>query len=691
MLSGTPPVTQPLPVRPDTLSYLDVYVYIGNDRASELHTVLGVFIWPGNTSTAVNADPSTTLEPLSTASTLSEHRVSRPHGVVLGMLIAACVLLLFLVIGGLGWIIVVRRHLKNQTSSTHQSNPVDHSADLTDARSQSTTPRWRQHESRSLQLTPNHGSFGTTSTRRRVRTAGQGTPEVSIQQSSPERVKNDSSTPTSSRKRAATLLQTIHSRAIRGSPRIGSNNSKGTLAPSLEITTRRTLSPRLGFGQLSPRIGLVEERPFTNSWCSALHMDPFQSPGRSTGLVGPARTPGDGENMAAGHDRPTSPTPNKGIWAGADQTMSVSELLSSPVAPDSSGGSSDHYDHEGNVGFMKSFSLGPVEPNMDDTPVSRQTRVHAMGSDSDLSVGTTKVGMLNRAGSYADRTNQLGIALLAPPANMYTSKPSHGSMGLSFDSFFSPMAIARESPVIQNAEVTEARYGDVSSERIVKIGRSQETIMTTYVTASEGISPSNETSKAGYDIPENIGIIGSPSTLHSQMAELDEISSPPLTLAGLEESPNESLSVEYGRADQSLRTLDSFPTIFRGSLTCFPQDVELYTPVLPPTNPNELRHREPSDIMLLPADDLSQGCTRLTRVGSLASMGEAVGRACSINGLGTSIILAQEVVCSDVHGEEDSILSHNLSEQVSEKEDSILSHEKHTISSTDSILVSKDI
>jgi hypothetical protein len=561
--------------------------------------------------------------------------------------------------------------------------------------------------SRSLPSTFNRATT-ITSTRRRVRTADHGieSPSKSVLQLSSEgtgaHVKE--STPRNARKRAATLLQTIHTRAIRGSPKIGFGNGSGSKASldSFSTTARKAFSPRLGLGQFSPRLELgqfpqsftIEESPkkedgslgvekspvYMNSWSSALQLDPFHSPKRDT-------------NSVSGVERPISPTPNKARYIGRNKTMSASELFlpASPVnepgtsaVVDKSGVSSDRYDHAGNFGFMDQTSM---QSGLN-TQVTPQAPV-----------------VLTRAESYAERTNQLGVALLTSPINMHT-KPANRALGITFDSFFSPVT-ERPSP--------EPRYGEVSSERMVKVGHSQETLTTAYVTASEsGVSPGAENGykspSTGHGIPEHAGVVGSPITLRSQIAELDSVATPlfvvdpDTTAAFVEETSNQlptigsssnSLSVEYGRADRSLRALDSFPAMLRGSLSCFPEDVSLNTPmmntpVLPSagTGRRDLTHREASDIMLLPADDLTQGCLVLTRVGEDSAEHDGIVGASS-DASALPFDVTQEVSSLAARSEEESILSPDLSERTTEQTDSIIScgRDSNMRSSVDSIMV----
>ncbi|KAH7313231.1 hypothetical protein B0J17DRAFT_687477 [Rhizoctonia solani] len=659
VLSGTPPIIQPPPVPLDTPSYLDIYIYIGADQSYRLRTVLGIIIRSRN----------------DTAIPTIDEQVPRPGGVILGMLIGASVLFVFLILGSLGWMVAMRRYFKQSHHPVTQPQ--------TSAHNQTYHPN-----NRSLPSTSNHAS-SLTSTRRRVRTADHGTtsPPRTALQLSPGRTKD--STPPSARKRAATLLQTIHTRAIRGSPKIGFGTSSRKMSPSLDsssTTARKAFSPRLGFGQFSPRLEdedgpkkerdslvvVIQESPgFMNSWSSALLLDPFHSPGRETHSVDDL-----GRNLKAGMtdlERPASPTPHKSLCVGGNKTMSVSELLRSRIVSDASaddsGVSSDRYDHAGNLGFLDNTLSAQIGSSTQVTPQPQAT--------------------LNRAESYAARTNQLGMALLSPPTTMHR-KSASGALGISFDSFFSPPT---------DRPLPEPRYGEVTSERVVRIGHSQETLTTAYVTASEsGVSHTgdqneSESPKAGHEIPEEIGITGSPSTLHSQMAEMNNIASSLLTVGDLKATarmessnqpckvgnPNQSLSVEYGCADQSLRALNSFPAMLRGSLSCFPEDVSLNTPILPSigTSRSELTHREASDIMLLPADDLTQGCLVLTRVGD--DSGEQEESRDNTSGI--SFVVTQEASNLVARSEGDSIMSPDLSEHATEQTDSIISPSRMAICS----------
>ncbi|KAJ1309430.1 hypothetical protein OPQ81_006206 [Rhizoctonia solani] len=622
----------------------------------------------------------------------TNERVPRPGGVVLGMLIASCVLMAVLFLGGMGWVVAMRGYFKQSQYPVAQPH-------------KSPEARTQDSKSRSIPPTSNHIS-SITSTRRRVRTADHGTPSplTALQLSELTR---DSTSP-SERKRAATLLQTIHIRAIRGSPKIGFGGNKAS--PSLDSSStmaRKAFSPQLDLGQFSPRFGsgqfsptleiedrrkkegslaiVIDESPgLMNSWSSALRLDRLHSPGRADS-VDSLRRETDLVDSFGEHRCPDSPTPNKVLCTGGNKTMSMSELFRSEATidatVDSSGVSPDRYDHDGNLGFMNNSLSTPTGSGGQVTPQPQP--------------------ILNRAESYAERTNQLSMALLSPPISMH-AKPVNEALGISFDSFFSP---ATERPP------QEPRYGAVSSERIVRMGHSQETLTTAYVTASEpsasplGGRPKHDSSSAGHGIPVHIGGIESPSSLHSQVAELDDIASPSLTTADLEvmgqaESSNrtlsagnlnQSLSVEYGPTDHSIRALDSFPAMLRGSLSCFPEDVSINTPILPSTGSSryELTHRESSDIMLLPADDLTQGCLVLTRVGDDSSEQEKSVTS-SENMGGVSFIVCQEASNLVVRSEEDSILSPDLSEHATEHTDSIVSREQdnNMRSSVDSIMVS---
>ncbi|CAE6357980.1 unnamed protein product [Rhizoctonia solani] len=686
ILTGTPPVAQPPPIPLGSPSYLDIYIYIGADRSYRLRTALGLIIRDSSDTTEANSTPIS-------ASIPADEQVPRPRGVVLGVLIAVCVLLALLALGGLGWMISMREYFKH--GGHHGTNP----------QSQSPT-KSHQSNSRSLPSTSNRAT-SITSTRRRVRTADHGaeSPSKSALQLSSGETGTKNSAPPSTRKRATTLLQTIHTRAIGGSPKIGFGNSGGSKASldSSSTTARKAFPPRLGLSQFSPRLGLgqlspsftIEESPkkengslvvekspvYTNSWSSALRLDPFRSPG------------GEADSVAGvEQERPVSPTPNKALRICGNKTMSVSELFlpdssvnnSGPCATvDGSGLSSDHYDHAGNIGFIDHAS--------NRSGSSTQATPHAPVA-------------LNRAESYVERTNQLGMALLTSPANIHM-KSANGALGITFDSFFSPVT-QRPSP--------EPRYGEVSSERMVKVGHSQETLTTAYVTASEsGVSPGAQNRYnspiPGQGIPEHVGAVGSPITLHSQTAELDNVATPSFIvhpdtttivreetsdrlLSG--ENPSSPPRVEYGRGDRSLRALYSFPAMLRGSLSCFPEDVSLNTPMfstpfLPSTGASrsDSTHREASDIMLLPADDLTQGCLVLTRIGEDSTNHHEIANTSGNTGALLSDV-TQEGSNLVARSEEDSILSPDLSEHGTEQTDSIISPEQDSNmrSSVDSIM-----
>ncbi|CAE6377608.1 unnamed protein product [Rhizoctonia solani] len=665
VLSGIPPVAQPL----NSASYLDIYVYIGSDRSHRLRTVLGIVIRDRNDTRTAASTP--------TALASVDEQVPQPRGVVLKMLIAACVLLAVLILGGLGWMVAMRGYFSQTRRPMVQSQSL---------------PRAQSHRSNSRSLPSSSNRVSSiTSTRRRVRTADHGTPSPSrpALELSPEQAKGPF--PPGTRKRAATLLQTIHTRAIRGSPKIGFTSNKASPSSDISSTTgRKGFSPRLGLGQFSPRLEIedrwrkgsgslavmTEESPgLVNSWSSALRLDPFHSPERKGNSVDALGRKAGSMDLPETQGRPASPTPNKGLCIGGNKTMSVSELFRSGIATDSivddSGVSSDRYDHAGNLGFMDNTSSAQ-------TAVSTQVTPQAQPG-------------LTRAESYAERTNQLGLALLSLPASMY-AKPTNGALGIGFDSFFSPAT---------GRPLAEPRYGEVSCERMVRIGHSQETLTTAYVTASEsGVSPTGEQPERDSTsaIPEEIEAIGSPSILHLQVAGLDH---PSLTVGDLQaarvESPDrpldvdldQSLSVEYGRADRSLRALDSFPLMLRGSLSCFPEDVSLNTLILPSTGSgqSQVTHREAFDIMLLPTDDSTQGCLVLTRVGDDSGEHEE-NEVTGDNTGGISFIVAHEASNLVGRSEGDSILSPDLSEHATEQTDSIISREQDSNmrSSVDSIV-----
>ncbi|ELU36555.1 nitrate reductase [Rhizoctonia solani AG-1 IA] len=678
ILRGTPPIAQPLPIPSGSPAYLDIYVYIGTDRSYRLRAVLGLIIREASEITEPNSAPTVSLVP-------TDQQASSPRGPVLGALITACVLLALLIIGGIGWMISMRGYFKqdhrySDTNSHHQS-----------------TIRPHRSNSPSIPSTSNRNT-SITLTRRRVRTADHEiqSPSKSGFQLSPGQNDTKGSSPHSARKRATTLLQTIQTRTIHGSPKIGLVNSTSRFSlDSSSITARKAFSPRLGLSQFSPSF-TIEESPkkekgslgiekspiYMNSWSSALRLDPFHSPGQKADSV-----------VGIERERPISPTPNKALRIRGNRTMSVSELFppdhlgneSGPgVAVDDSGISPNRYDHTGNLGFMNDNST-------------------QLGSSAQVTPQIPAI--LSRAESYVERTNQLGVALLNPPEDMHT-KPVNGALGITFDSFFSP---------VQGQSNPEPRYGEVSSERMVKIGHSQETLATVYVTASEsGVSPGvqsgQDSPNDGPGIPECV-VIGSPITLHSQIVEFDNVATSPFITGpdtmivskgeivyGALDTGNSSnsLRVEYGRADRSLRALDSFPAMLRGSLSCFPEDVSLNTPmlntpVLPSTGTvrSDLTHREESDIMLLPTDDLSQGCLVLTRVGE-NSVEQGEGADTNGNAGVLSFEVIQEASNLVMRSEGDSILSPDLSEHT-EQTDSIVSREQDSNmrSSVDSIMRAK--
>ncbi|KAF8671873.1 Nitrate reductase [NADH] [Rhizoctonia solani] len=678
ILRGTPPIAQPLPIPSGSPAYLDIYVYIGTDRSYRLRAVLGLIIREASEITEPNSAPTVSLVP-------TDQQASSPRGPVLGALITACVLLALLIIGGIGWMISMRGYFKqdhrySDTNSHHQS-----------------TIRPHRSNSPSIPSTSNRNT-SITLTRRRVRTADHEiqSPSKSGFQLSPGQNDTKGSSPHSARKRATTLLQTIQTRTIHGSPKIGLVNSTSRFSlDSSSITARKAFSPRLGLSQFSPSF-TIEESPkkekdslgiekspiYMNSWSSALRLDPFHSPGQKADSV-----------VGIERERPISPTPNKALRIRGNRTMSVSELFppdhlgneSGPgVAVDDSGISPNRYDHTGNLGFMNDNST-------------------QLGSSAQV---TSQIPAIpSRAESYVERTNQLGVALLNPPEDMHT-KPVNGALGITFDSFFSP---------VKGQSNPEPRYGEVSSERMVKIGHSQETLATVYVTASEsGVSPGvqsgQDSPNDGPGIPECV-VIGSPITLHSQIVEFDNVATSPfitgpdtmivskgeIVYRALDTgNSSNSLRVEYGRADRSLRALDSFPAMLRGSLSCFPEDVSLNTPmlntpVLPSTGTvrSDLTHREESDIMLLPTDDLSQGCLVLTRVGE-NSVEQGKGADTNGNAGVLSFEVIQEASNLVIRSEGDSILSPDLSEHT-EQTDSIVSREQDSNmrSSVDSIMRSR--
>ncbi|KAG9079733.1 hypothetical protein FRC06_007549 [Ceratobasidium sp. 370] len=684
VLGGTPPALQPAPVPANTLSYINVYVFVGGNQGYTVRTTLGISIRSVNASAPLEPAPSPTLSPAAPVVTLasSPPSVSGLHGPILAIMIAACALLLVLVLGGLSWLLAMRRHLKEQCVSDRHAG--DNAAG---PRGRSRTARWPRTTAHSLSFAPpSHGASAiTTSTRRRVRTVDHGSPTTTSNQPSLEPVPASPGKPVESRKRAATLLHTIHTRAIRGSPRIGS--SKGTLSP--DLSSRRGFVPRASSGQASPRIGTRikrEELPkveqtrrdeFTNSWCSALHMDPFQSPGASVGLDdnGKARQAdiGASPTMESGRiaaERPMSPTPEKVVWGIGHRTMSLSELRGSlaeaGLVVDSSGGL-----QAGEVG-TDSGGVSPTaaDSNQEGTPTPRASQIHATATSSEDSLAQKR---LERHETYAERTSQIGMALFtSPPETRSPKNTAATALGLSFDSFFSPKSAMEEDTFEE--EAAEPRYRDVASERMVRIAPSQETMATTYVTAPESGTPNtlgDRSSSAGHGQPEIIGVIGSPSTGHSRIVELDDIPSPLLTEPDVEktEVSNQSLSVGYAGADQSLRVLDSFPGMLRGSLSHFPEDVEVNTPVIPSISRAALSYRESMDILLLPEEDLDQGCIRLARVASVERQNRA----------GDQSYVGNESTSQKFRGNastEDSIISPNLSGQKSTRDDSILSRTK---------------
>ncbi|KAG9088116.1 hypothetical protein FS749_002406 [Ceratobasidium sp. UAMH 11750] len=671
---------------------MDIYVFVGDDDRT-LRTTLGISIRPGNSSAPLGPATGPTQSPGAPVVTLAPSPpVLGLHGSILAVMIAACALLLVLVLGGLSWLLAMRRHLKEQGVPDRHAHSGDSS---TEPRGRSPTARWPRTTAHSLSFVPpSHGvSTITTSTRRRVRTTDLGSPTTVSHPSSVEPAPPSPEKPVESRKRAATLLHTIHTRAIRGSPRIGS--SKSTFLP--DLSSRKGFLPRASSGQASPRIGTrikKEELPtveqtrrdeFTNSWCSALHLDPFQSlatsieldngQARQTGSQTDIGTSAPMESGKIAAERPKSPTPKIAVWGRGHRTMSLSELRGSLAAAgralDSSNGP-----QAGSVGIDSSVdSLAPAGSNQEDTPTPRASQICATATNSEDSLAAKRP---ERHETYAERTNQIGMALLAPPTGTKPpKKATPTALGLSFDSFFSPKAAMEEA---LEEEGNEPRFKDVDSERMVRIAPSQETLATTYVTAPEsGPSPNtsgNGASSAGYEQPEVIGVIGSPSTGHSQIAELDDISSPLLTDPDIEknQASNQSLTVEHARADQSLRVLDSFPGMLRGSLSHFPEDVEVHTPILPSTARTGLSYREPTDILLLPEEDLDQGCIRLARVESV----ERQNRAGSPSRVSKEGDAGSGPTSEKVRGNasqattEDSIMSPNASGQKSTQVGSIM-------------------
>ncbi|QRV99693.1 nitrate reductase [Ceratobasidium sp. AG-Ba] len=703
VLSGTPPTIQPPPIPTSTLSSMDVYVFVGSDAEYTLKTILGISINSGNVSIPVDPRPSLTQEPETTTTALVPPQAAffLARGSVFAALVAACVLCSIFILGGLGWWIAMRRHLRQTGTAVRCSRSSDHS---TDPRGRSPTPRWPRTNVHPLSFGPFNAAAPTLthSTRRRVRTVDHESPTTPSPGLSPEHAINCPEKSVISRKRAATLLQTIHTRTIRGSPRIGS--IQNGLSP--EMPSRRLCSPKVGcvprIDAHAPRNGppLLEQSErdeYTSSWCSALDMDPFRSLGDvstnqdGTGHGG-ANTGSTRYAESLDTSRPMSPTPKKGLWGVGHQTMSLSEFDHNH----SIAGKLSFPSHGlgGNNALAKSSALyiGPVGLNEGDTTTPKTSHIQAASKDGQASVGYLVDKRANRHETYAARTNEIGKAILATPSKEARPRKSTGPLELSFDSFFSPKSETEEAAFHDYA--LEPRYGDVSSERMVRIAPSQETSSSTYATAPEPrISPvalKDETSSSGHEQPEDIGIIGSPSTNHSQMAELDDISSPLLAEPEDEgeepkagEKSSQSLTVEYGRADRSLRTLDSFPGMMRGSLSYFPEDVELNTPVLSLTSRTQLSYRESTDILLLPEEDLSLGYVNLARVGS-------VGRNSQSQELQppnecAKLLVAKGSQGNESHGTtEDSIVSPNLSEQKSTRDDSILSRTKGEDESADS-------
>lgn len=709
-----PPAAQQSPAPAEIISYMDVYVFIGSDTDYTLRTTLGVSIRPANTSVTSSSNASSpTPAPPTAAPNTPAPFVPSPHGAILALLITACALVSLLILGCFGWLLAMRRHLKRQGEI---APPQSSAQELPNGGPVS--PRWHRTSAHSLSFVPHHAAPTLIgSSRRRVRTADhEGPLTLVVNEAPPDRTISSPEKSIGSRKRASTLLQTIHTRSIRGSPKIGSSKSAAKGSP--EVPTRKTFSPRLGFGQSSPRIGvrikkdedipMVDPTPardgFTNSWCSALQLDPFQSPGASVDLTRPLDSSNPGSSPAVvetpktGTERPKSPTPKKGSLGGGDKTMSMSELRHSLATVGRAIWKADRGEEKGNSSNSTKMSLAPTDSYLDEAPTPRPALPHVLPVD----LVNASSSSVNRSETYAHRTNQLGMALLTPlPGDNRPENAADGSFGLSFDSFFSPTSPAENTGVVQ--DYLEARYGNVSSERLVQIARSQDTLATTYVTATEsGASPNmvgDEDTGAEHLQIENMGIIGSPSTLHSEMAELDDISSPLLTIPDVHvdadktqvaEKSNQSLSVEYGRGgEQSLRVLDSFPGMLRGSLSYFPEDVEVHTPVLPSSYRVEKSYQEPSDILLLPEEDLDQGCIRLARVEIVPRVGDHSAREGSVEQAKNSQVSlhkGRENNTSGSHDVEDSLMSPDVSEQRSKEEDSILSQAKST-ESVDSLQV----
>ncbi|KAF8599084.1 hypothetical protein BDV93DRAFT_547115 [Ceratobasidium sp. AG-I] len=687
VIGGTPPAAQPLPVISEAISYIEIYVFIGADKTYTLRTTLGVSIRATNVSiapsilsTPTSAPPIATLNSPKTA-------VPRPHGTILALLIAACVLISLLILGSFAWFIAIRRHLNHQRpiAQSHTSAEEFTNGGLVSA-------RWHRTSAHSLSLAPNHEvPVLEGSARRRVRTTDLESPVASAMNvSSPDRGSLSLEQPTSSRKRAATLLQAIHTRAIRGSPKIGP--SKSVAAESSGFPTRKAFSPRMGFGQSSPRIGIrikkdeetpiVEQTPtragFTNSWCSVLQADPFQSPGASLDMSHPLGSPAAEsapvmETPKAEMERPKSPTPKKSAWRGGDRTMSTSELRDSLTTVGRTIWKAEQPEDKDRDGNLTKLSPAPARSCADAASTPRL--VHAEALPTGLK--NTSEYFADRKESYMDQKNQLGMALLTPlPDDAHLGKVVGGSLGLSFDSFFSPTSPDDNTIAIQ--DLLEPRYVNVSSERLVQIARSQETLATTYVTAQEsGTSPKmfgDDNGSARHAALENMGVIGSPSTLHSEMAELDDISSPLLTVPGTHEDEdktqiaeisNQSLSVEYGRGEQSLRVLDSFPGMLHGSLSYFPEDVELRMPVLRSNYRSEQSYQEPSDILILPEEDIDEGRIRLARVDTVPRTGGRIQHESVAQAESSQVIIVKSSgdVTSGSDEVEDSIVSPDVSEK----------------------------
>ncbi|QRW27770.1 nitrate reductase [Rhizoctonia solani] len=504
ILRGTPPIAQPLPIPSGSPAYLDIYVYIGTDRSYRLRAVLGLIIREASEITEPNSAPTVSLVP-------TDQQASSPRGPVLGALITACVLLALLIIGGIGWMISMREYFKqdhrySDTNSHHQS-----------------TIRPHRSNSPSIPSTSNRNT-SITLTRRRVRTADHEiqSPSKSGFQLSPGQNDTKGSSPHSARKRATTLLQTIQTRTIHGSPKIGLTWSESVFAEFHIEESPKKEKDSLG----------IEKSPiYMNSWSSALR----------TGTT----------NFTYSKQGPPYSREQNNECKRVIPPDHLGNESGPGVAVDDSGISPNRYDHTGNLGFMNDNST--------------------------------------QLGSSAQVTPQIPAIPSRAEKDMHT-KPVNGALGITFDSFFSP---------VKGQSNPEPRYGEVSSERMVKIGHSQETLATVYVTASEsGVSPGvqsgQDSPNDGPGIPECV-VIGSPITLHSQIVEFDNVATSPFITGpdtmivskgeivyGALDTGNSSnsLRVEYGRADRSLRALDSFPAMLRGSLSCFPEDVSLNTPML---------------------------------------------------------------------------------------------------------------